>query len=460
MKKAELLYNFTRAIQQAGSLDEIYYIFLTTFTAASGLGYNRAFILEYKRSEHALIGKIGIGYKSVEKASEIWHGIQSQDLGFDDMITHFNDLHHENDDIHSFINEKKINLKESSCWQEVFTERSSRIYNYSEGYEYPNDSILKQLHPEHFAIYPIEYEHHCYGLLYVDNHVLKSVITPEDQEFADIFTSSGAFQLNILDLNKRLKEKIRTLKDLNIKMIESQNRISLLNNYYSFALFSRQLVEQIRVPIKNVTYHLGNLLLKTKDKTHKKELGKIASLINDVDGHVSELDQPTPDMDYQNKEHTNLSLLLFDIIDLCQDQLQNSNIVIECNTINHDILCHVNETSLTHLMLSLIPQLINHYLPPDNLQTQRHLKFHCELEGNKYAILKIESDKISDQALTGIDNLEFSNHQEFFDNNLKVTLNYCRYLLDYNNGKLEIKPDFNEKKLQVALRIPLGETKE
>ncbi len=450
MRYLEILSQFERAIQKSSSPEELYFVFLTTFTSDKGLGYNRAFYLEYQEEKDALVGIFGIGFKNLEKTNRAWESIKREKThSLSEVFSKFKNFTKE-DDLYSLVMGQTFFLKEDSIWKKVLTDRKV-CYFEKIPEEYSNDPILSQLESYNFAVIPIINDGNIYGIIYVDNHFTGKKITEDDLKVLELFASAIGFQLDIFNLQKKLKEKIEKLRELNKKLIEAQNRISLLNSYYSFALFSKQVLEQIAVPVKNVFFELSNHLLNVKECPHKdviekclKELGKVEEIFASIEENI--------EIFWQSGEEskTDLSFKVLDVIEMCQEHLKNNNVIVDCGDINFYPVCKINEKHFEHILLSLITQIINYHKPQ---KKHKNIKFKFNADGD-YAIINIETDELLEKAINSAKNYEIKSQRDFFEDNMKVTLNLCKNIVNLHKGDIEIIPS-ESNSLTIKIKIPL-----
>lgn len=88
-RELTLVYEIGNALRTTLDFDETLYIILTGVTAHAGLGFNRAAIFLVDKNQKQMTGRMGIGPETGEEAQRIWEGIQTQNMGLQDLIANY-----------------------------------------------------------------------------------------------------------------------------------------------------------------------------------------------------------------------------------------------------------------------------------------------------------------------------------------------------------------------------------
>src|SRR3989338_7506104 len=81
------MYDISNAMRTTLELNHVLYIILTSVTAHTGLGFNRAVLFLVNNKERVLEGKMVIGPESGEEAAKIWRYIEQENHDLDDLIS-------------------------------------------------------------------------------------------------------------------------------------------------------------------------------------------------------------------------------------------------------------------------------------------------------------------------------------------------------------------------------------
>ena len=108
-RELAVLYEVSNAMHTTLELNHILYIILTSVTAHSGLGFNRAILFLVNHADRCLEPKVAIGPESGEHAQRVWGYISEANQHLDDLIqTEAVEQNIKESSLYKFIKELKI----------------------------------------------------------------------------------------------------------------------------------------------------------------------------------------------------------------------------------------------------------------------------------------------------------------------------------------------------------------
>lgn len=178
-----ILYEISNAMRTTLNLDEILYIILTSVTAHTGLGFNRAMLFLINEKENTLECKLGIGPESWEEADRIWKRIDQEKMGLDDLIGAYcaSKKRSAEEGFNKQARQLKFPLKEEKHLLALGIMDGMPLHLTKAALQNHNDDpIIKMLKSEEMVVTPLQSKEKIIGLILADNFITKKPISKDD----------------------------------------------------------------------------------------------------------------------------------------------------------------------------------------------------------------------------------------------------------------------------------------
>jgi len=189
-------------------------------TSGWGLGFNRAALFMPDKSQQALVGRLGVGHLTKEKAEADWETFPHQNL--DELMNDLLAGQGEQTPVHHEIESLSISLgpDQDDLLVESFRThepiRSSRHWPQTRHLPW---ALVEAIQPsDEFALVPLYTGDQALGMLYVDNKFTRQAITAERFELLQSFVNQAALVLE----NARALEKEAALVLENARALEKE----------------------------------------------------------------------------------------------------------------------------------------------------------------------------------------------------------------------------------------------
>lgn len=205
-RELAILYEISNAMRITLRLDEILYIILTSVTAHTGLGLNRAILFLVNDKENLIEGKMAIGPESGEEAKSIWGHIEKQRMSLDDLIGVYKIT---NSVIDSPFNHQvkrlKIPLREQNGGLLALgvLDGMPLLLNKEILKNHVDDPIIHLLKSEELAVVPLKAKDKVNGIILADNFITKKPITKDDLRMLIMLANQAGLAIE----NSQLYEK-------------------------------------------------------------------------------------------------------------------------------------------------------------------------------------------------------------------------------------------------------------
>ena len=228
--------NFATHLLKAEDKFDLWATILVSATAAQGLGFNRAFILEKSETSDSFLGKVGLGPARPEEAAEIWRALDEERPGFEEMIARVKEqITNAQNPLQKLAQELEIRLEDTPL-EALLRDGHSRILHRG---DHPTLlPIFEKLQVEELALAVLSAPPQTYGFILVDNFVTKKGITEGDLQFLETIaalTSMAFHRLEVcheLDHQKHLlveAERLAAIGQLSSKIFhEIRNPVSVI----------------------------------------------------------------------------------------------------------------------------------------------------------------------------------------------------------------------------------------
>ena len=240
-----VLYEVSNAMRTTLELNHILYIILTSVTAHTGLGFNRALLFLVNSKERCLEAKMAIGPESGEEAQKIWSYISASKQGLDDLIKEEKlDQNQKQTLLFKSIKNLKIPLShdENNLLSTAFHEGRPLHISSNKIGQYLEDPLLKIFKTNELIIMPLKAKDKVNGLIIADNLYTQKPITSEDLKIFMMLSNQAGLAIE----NSRLYE-----------MVREKSHTDSITGLWNHGFFQDQLMEELKeAKIKNQTLSL------------------------------------------------------------------------------------------------------------------------------------------------------------------------------------------------------------
>ncbi|MEW6608004.1 MAG: ATP-binding protein [bacterium] len=325
-------------------LDKILYIILTTITADTGLGFNRAILLLADEEKRYLRGKMAIGLTNDETPA-VWEKIKGIDIY--DYITRYDK--NKDEILNSKLNKKVKELTIPIDKETIFSPDSlGREGKLIEAKEYPEvKKLLTGMEAEIFLITPLWVGNNFIGAIIADRKFTEEPITWTDIDMLLLF----ATEISTIIGNVRVIERLRRLN-------KSQSE------------FIRNLGHQLGTPLTNVRLCLESLLSGVAKKNTERAERDIKILNNqsvDFSRIIDNLTQGTKIEDglfIPTKESLSISEIIAEVWNLFSFSASEKNISIQINCPSNISNIEADKLQIKDVFLNLLHNAIKY--SPEN----------------------------------------------------------------------------------------------
>ena len=204
----KMLYEISNAMRSTLELEAILYIILTSVTAHSGLGFNRAILFQINKKRRCLEPKMAIGPDSLKHAQEIWKYIEDEHHLLDDLIEE-NILREKKRESKLFnvVKNLKIPLTtdKENILATVYHSGQAKHLTKSELFLYEADPLIKRFKTNELVIMPLKARNKVKGIIVADNLYTGDPITVEDLKMFTMLSNQAGLAIE----NSQLYEKIK-----------------------------------------------------------------------------------------------------------------------------------------------------------------------------------------------------------------------------------------------------------
>lgn len=240
-RELTILYEVSNAMRTTLDLNHILYIILTSVTAHTGLGFNRAILYLVNMQARALEPKMAIGPDSGEHAQKIWHYITESHQRLDDLIEPTKiDQSTTHSGLFQSIKDLVIPLEPNSdsLLANAYHLGIPVHIQQNEIDQFADDPFLKVFKTTELLIMPLKAKDKVKGLLIVDNLFTQKKITETDLKIFTMLANQAGLAIE----NSQLYEMVRHKSDTDA-----------LTGLWNHGFFQFQLAKQIRLAKKDNT---------------------------------------------------------------------------------------------------------------------------------------------------------------------------------------------------------------
>ncbi len=212
-KELAILYEVSNAMRTTLELNHVLYIILTSVTAHTGLGFNRALLFLINLKERCLEAKMAIGPESGEEAQRIWNYISSSNQGLDDLIKEENLTQDINQTplLKSVKNLKiPLGVDEKNLLSTAFHDGKPFHIGPDKIGHYFSDPLLQIFKTNELVIMPLKAKDKVNGLIIADNLYTQKPITSEDLKIFMMLANQAGLAIENSQLYEMVREKSHT----------------------------------------------------------------------------------------------------------------------------------------------------------------------------------------------------------------------------------------------------------
>ncbi len=287
----ELAMKMNTAYLSMVELDEILHAILVGITAEEGLRFNRAFLALFDEAGEMLEGRLAIGPGNQEDGGRIWHDIEQQDLGLNDLFAR---SHRNETGIDAEVNRIVRALRVDAADAEHLLIRAVRTRQsiYVEGgrcnYPVPLD-LVGLLQEDTFVVVPLYSPSRALGVLIADHFVNRSPIDAERIHALESFASQASLAIEHCRLYVDMQRKIKELEDVTGELKKNKNLLVEAERYSALGHMAAQLAHNIRNPITAIGGTARLLARKIDNKEWLQFLGMMASEAEKIEKTLEDL---------------------------------------------------------------------------------------------------------------------------------------------------------------------------
>ena len=287
----ELALKMNTAYMSMVELDEILHAILVGITAEEGLRFNRAFLALFDEAGETLEGRLAIGPGNREDGGRIWHNIEQQGLGLNDLFAR---IQRNETGIDAEVNRIVRALRVDAANAEhlliraVRTRQSINVEGGRCDYPVPLD-LVRLLQEDTFVVVPLYSPSRALGVLIADHFVNRSPIDAERIHALESFASQASLAIEHCRLYVDMQRKIKELEDVTSELKKNKDLLVEAERYSALGHMAAQLAHSIRNPITAIGGTARLLARKIDNKEWLQFLGMMASEAERIEKTLEDL---------------------------------------------------------------------------------------------------------------------------------------------------------------------------
>lgn len=233
------------AVQGSLDLDRILRIILTSVTAGSGLGFNRAIL--FLITDDYLEARLGIGVSSWEEANRFWPKVE-QDLSLGDTIDFtLQSSIHETMHVQEIVANWKISTDDiDNVLIKCIRDLEPRVHDSSQS---GMNGIAHRLGTENYAVMPLVHGGKAIGVIVADNAVTRRPIDEYSLRLLRLLTREASFAIVNGRLYEKLLERAHTLEEAYDRIRSQQKLIVQGQNMAALGQIAEAISHEMRNPL-------------------------------------------------------------------------------------------------------------------------------------------------------------------------------------------------------------------
>ena len=317
--ESSLLRQISQTMQGILDSDRLLYAILTCVTAGTGLGFNRAIMLQVDSEKNILEGKMGVGPANQAEASRIWSELALQNPSVEDILVTYDSqktptnstLSRAAEHIHVLLDDPDDVLAKAVRERRTYTVTEEDALSIS-------PALWAALGTHHFVVTPLVVQDRAMGVIVADNLYSGAPITADSVEMLRAFAGHAALALENAGLYRQLEEKIAELERTQEELVQSE-RLAVIGE------LSAQIAHEIRNPLAIIGGFARSMQrrpdperIQTAARVIGEEVGRLEVLLTDILNYTRPR-QLTP-------QPTDLSNLIEEVHHLIAEGLQGRGI--------------------------------------------------------------------------------------------------------------------------------------
>lgn len=281
--ESSLLRQISQTMQGILDSDRLLYAILTCVTAGTGLGFNRAILLQVDAERSALEGKMGVGPANQAEASRIWSELARQNPSVEDILTAYerqvpfgdSALSRAAVQIHVHLSDPDDVLARAVRERRTFTVTEQDALSIS-------PALWAALGTHHFVVTPLVVQNRAVGVIVADNLYSGAPITPDSVDLLQAFAGHAGLALENAGLYRQLQEKIAELQRTQEELVQSE-RLAVIGE------LSAQIAHEIRNPLATIGGFARAMLRRpdadrtqTAARVISEEVARLETLLTDI----------------------------------------------------------------------------------------------------------------------------------------------------------------------------------
>jgi signal transduction histidine kinase len=290
-----ILYEVSRALQNAVDEDTALYTILVGVTSGGGLGFNRAFILLVDTKKDTLEGRLAIGPSSAEEASRIWGDLRGTQQSLGELLDSISVSGiHKDLRVNETVSQFHIPLTETGHpLMKVLKSREASVA--FGGVLRPQGVAVdftsaELLGTSHFAVAPLYLGDRDFGLLIADNAITGAPIEQTGLRLLQIYAQQASAALQNNMLYREVMERVALCERVNQSLVESQAHLLRAERLSTIGKMAALLAHEIRTPLVSIGGFARRLIRSTgAEDPRREELEIIVSEVTRLERLIDEV---------------------------------------------------------------------------------------------------------------------------------------------------------------------------
>ena len=244
--ESSLLRQISQTMQGILDIDRLLYAILTCVTAGTGLGFNRAILLQVNAEQNTLEGKIGVGPANQTEAARIWAALATKNPTVEDILANYDQRETPSEStlsraalqIEVSLNDLHDVLAQAVCERRTFIVTEEDALTIS-------PALWAALGTHHFVVTPLIGREKTVGVIVADNLYSNAPITEDSVDLLKAFAGHAALALENASLYGQLQEKIDELQHTQEELLQSE-RLAAIGE------MSARIAHEIRNPLATI----------------------------------------------------------------------------------------------------------------------------------------------------------------------------------------------------------------
>lgn len=257
LRTVTLTRRLSDALLLTDNLDDIYHILLTIATANDGFGFNRAFLLLYKRNHNSLQGTCGLGELHPEDVNRVWQELR--DTKLEELIR--NSSNTTKSKLTELIRKFEFPVEKGSVFERALSSESPIKLRYD---EIPIE-LREKFGLSDVYLLPLNGKSGPIGIIIGDNFVTHEELDPRKLQLLKIFLNQASLAVERAIFSSNLRLKVKELEELNKVLKESKDKLVMAEKLSTIGEMTAKIAHEIRNPL-TVVGGFASVLLKNMNE--------------------------------------------------------------------------------------------------------------------------------------------------------------------------------------------------